>query len=553
MINIVKAKSIIKDSIKDRLTHNKSTADHSTATSQPQAVDCELLIIGAGIAGIGMASRLQQYDNKALFKDKADNKKTDSAANSQAKATERFILLEKRADLGGTWDLFDYPGIRSDSDALTFGYSFRPWLDHKMLVNGKAIKSYIADTAAEFDVARHIRYRHEVKQLSWSSEDKQWTATITNLATDDTLTLTANFIVGATGYYNFEQGYKPHFTAEEDFKGQIVHPQQWQDIDYDNKKLLIIGSGATAMTLLPALVDDSALQQASHVTMLQRSPTYVASVPADDYAMEKLSGKRSPLSKQQAYKLVRARNVLMQQATYRASLYAPKIMKALMKQGVKKELKGSDIDIKHFSPDYNPWDQRVCAVPDSDFFKALQSGRAQVVTDEIERFTPTGVLLKSGKALEADIIVTATGLNLQVLGGAELIVDGQKVDIGKRMTYKAVLIEGVPNMAVLFGYTNASWTLKIDLACQYLLRLIGYMNKQGYQVAIPKAQTSNETVQIQADTVMGALSSGYVYRAKEVLPKQGDRYPWRVMNNYLTDRLMLKYRKIDDKWLRFKR
>jgi cation diffusion facilitator CzcD-associated flavoprotein CzcO len=243
----------------------------------------------------------------------------------------------------------------------------------------------------------------------------------------------------------------------------------------------------------------------------------------------------------------------MQQATYRASLYAPKLMKALMSYGVKKELKGSDIDIKQFSPDYNPWDQRVCAVPDSDFFKALQSGQADIVTDEIERFTETGVLLKSGQQLGADIIVTATGLSLQVLGGAKLVVDEEEVAIGKRMTYKAVLLEGVPNMAVLFGYTNASWTLKIDIACQYVLRLISYMNKHDYQVAVASAQTATETAQTQKDTVMGALSSGYVARASKVLPKQGDRYPWRVMNNYLLDRMMLKHRKIADKWLHFTR
>ncbi len=543
MINL----STAKKAIKNRLKSYGASANEYKATYRP--ADCELLIIGAGIAGIDMASRLQQYNNKTIF----GRKTSQINKNSPHNATERFIVLEKRAELGGTWDLFKYPGIRSDSDALTFGYSFRPWLDHKMIAKGADIKSYLADTAQEFDVIKHIRYRHEVQQLSWSSTDQRWTVIIHNHQTNETLTLTAHFIVGATGYYNFEQGYRPHFTAEEDFKGLIVHPQQWQDVDYHNKKVVIIGSGATAMTLLPALVDDSASQSATQVTLLQRSPSYVASVAADDYAMDKLSGKFSPLSKRQAYKLVRARNVLTQQATYRVSLYAPKVMKALMKKGVEKELEGSDIDIKHFSPDYNPWDQRVCAVPDSDFFKALQSGRAEIITDEIERFTETGILLKSGQQLEADIIVTATGLNLQVLGGAELYVDGEKVDIGKRMTYKAVLVERVPNMAVLFGYTNASWTLKIDLACQYLIRLIGYMNKHDHRVAMPTTDNSHNKVQIQPDTVMGALSSGYVRRAKDALPKQGDRYPWRVTNNYLKDRLMLKHRKVNDEGLHFKR
>lgn len=539
MIHFARTKTVIKS----RLKRNRYSANKDNNKSEP--VDCELLIIGAGIAGIGMASRLQQSDNKTIFGRKTNHKKPNR--------TERFIVVEKRADLGGTWDLFKYPGIRSDSDALTFGYSFRPWLDHKMIAKGEDIKSYLADTAQEFNVTQHIRYRHEVERLSWSTQNRQWTATIKNHETDETLTLTAKFVVGATGYYDFDQGYRPHFAAEEAFKGQIVHPQQWQDVDYHNKKVVIIGSGATAMTLLPALVDQSAVQSASHVTLLQRSPSYVASVAADDYAMEKLSGKLSPLSKQHAYKLVRARNVMMQQATYRASLYAPKVMKALMAYGVKKELKGSDIDIKHFSPDYNPWDQRVCAVPDSDFFKALQSGQAEIRTDEIETFTEMGIMLESGQHLDADIIVTATGLNLQMLGGAELYVDGEEVEIGKRMTYKAVLVEGVPNMAVMFGYTNASWTLKIDLACQYVIRLIAYMNKYDYQVVVPQAETATEKAQAQEDTVMGALSSGYVYRARELLPKQGDRYPWHVMNNYLKDRIMLKYRNIKDDWLRFSR
>lgn len=576
MIIIPKAKKAIKTLLKRGSLPHDTTASSvkgskalsSKAKTSSNPVDCEVLIIGAGIAGIGMACRLQQKDQN-LFSKKRRELTSNSNTNKkhETRASQRFIVLEKRADIGGTWDLFKYPGIRSDSDALTFGYSFRPWLDHKMIAKGADIKSYISDTAKEFKVTEHIRYRHEVQQLSWSSKDQRWTATIKNYQNNETsefnengeiLTLTANFIVGATGYYDFEQGYRPHFTGEDDFAGLIVHPQQWQEVNYHHKKVVIIGSGATAMTLLPALVDQNESQSATHVTMLQRSPSYVASVPADDYAMDKLSGKFSPLSKQQAYKLVRGRNVLMQQATYRASLYAPKVMKALMAQGVKKELKGSDIDLKHFSPDYNPWDQRVCAVPDSDFFKALQSSQADVVTDEIERFTETGILLKSGRHLQADIIVTATGLKLQVLGGAKVVVDEQIVDIGSRMTYKAVMLEQVPNMAVMFGYTNASWTLKIDLACQYVIRLLSYMNANNYQSVIAKAESKTkknktEKPQMQPDTVMGALSSGYVQRAKDELPKQGDRYPWEVMNNYLLDRVMLKYRKINDEWLRFTR
>ena len=519
--------------------------------SSDMFVDYEVLIIGAGIAGISMACHLQQSLQKShqgFFDSKNVKQKKRLKLNSQ-----RFLIVEKREDLGGTWDLFTYPGIRSDSDALTFGYSFRPWLDHKMLAKGADIKSYIADTAREFKVLEHIRYQHEVQQLLWSSNSQQWMATIKNHASGEILSLTARFVVGATGYYDYESGYRPYFKDEEHFKGKIVHPQHWQDTQYDDRKVVVIGSGATAMTLIPALVDESNEQCARHVTMLQRSPTYVASVPGDDHALALLSGKFSPLSKAQAYTLLRTRNVMFQQGIYRAAIYAPKVMKALLNHKVKKELKGSGVDVAHFKPAYNPWEERLCAVPDSDLFQALHSKRAEVVTDSISHFTETGIALTSGKHLAADIIVTATGLKLQMLGGADLYVDGQKIDVGSRMTYKAVLLEGVPNMAIMFGYTNASWTLKIDMACQYVLRLLNYMHKKGYKIVCAQAESEQHQVNMQSDTVLGALSAGYVSRAKDELPKQGDRYPWRVNNNYVTDRIMLKYRKIKDEWLQFSR
>ncbi len=516
-------------------------------------VDYEVLIIGAGIAGIGMACRLQQQKHKGLFGYKSPSKQKRKSSKQQQKSAQRFLVLEKRADLGGTWDLFTYPGIRSDSDALTFGYSFRPWLNHRILAKGGDIKNYIADTAREFGISEHIRYQHEVQQLSWSGSHQQWTAMVKNHASGEVFTVTAKFVVGAMGYYDYEQGYRPSFNKEADFQGEIIHPQHWQNVDYDDKKVVIIGSGATAMTLLPALVDEKGGQCAHHVTMLQRSPTYVASVPGDDYTLDWLAGKFSPLSKEQAYTLLRTRNVLIQQGTYRAAILAPKFMKALLKRGVKTELKGSGIDVAHFVPDYNPWDQRICAVPDSDLFKALHGKRASVVTDQISHFTKTGIILDSGKHLDADIIVTATGLKLQMLGGAKVYIDGQAIDIGSRMTYKAVMIEDIPNMVALFGYTNASWTLKIDLACQYVMRLLGYMHQHRYQVVLPQAQTKDAKALTQTDTVMGALSSGYVKRAQHELPKQGDIYPWRVKNNYLSDRIMLKHRKIKDDWLRFSR
>ncbi|WP_296243660.1 MULTISPECIES: flavin-containing monooxygenase [unclassified Psychrobacter] len=543
MLDVTAAKQALK-----KRFHSKSTS----ATSKTPA-DCEVLIIGAGIAGIGMACRLQQQKDKALFGHKSPSRLKQLAKRKQQETTSRFVVLEKRVDLGGTWDLFTYPGVRSDSDALTFGYSFRPWLDHRVLAKGGDIKNYIADTAREFGVTEHIRYQHEVQQLSWSSHSQRWTATVKNHISGEIFTLTAKFVVGATGYYDYEQGYRPHFDKEKDFQGRIVHPQQWQNVDYNDKRVVIIGSGATAMTLLPALVDEEGEQCAQHVTMLQRSPTYVASVPGDDFTLDWLAGKFSPLSKAQAYQLLRTRNVLLQQGTYRAAVFAPKLIKALLKRGVKTELKGSGVDIAHFTPTYNPWDERLCAVPDSDLFMALHGNRAAVVTDQISHFTDTGIKLDSGKHLEADIIVTATGLKLQMLGGAEIYIDGQKIDIGKRMTYKAVMIEGIPNMVALFGYTNASWTLKIDLACQYVMRLLGYMHQHRYQVALPQPKTAHIEAHSQPDTVMGALSAGYVQRAQHELPKQGDIYPWRVTNNYLSDRVMLKYRKIKDEWLQFTR
>ncbi len=543
MIGVSSAKQATKNAIKNRFKRIKL----------PSAIvsDCEVLIIGAGIAGIGMACHLQQQKNHSFFANESQAKQR--AKSKKQPSTQRFVVLEKREDLGGTWDLFNYPGIRSDSDALTFGYSFRPWVDHRMLAGGGDIKSYIADTAREFKVVEHIRYRHEVQQLSWSSHSQLWTAMIKNHGSGEVFTLTANFVVGATGYYDYEAGYRPHFEGEEDFKGDIVHPQHWNAIDYNDKNVVIIGSGATAMTLMPALVNEDSEQCARHVTMLQRSPTYVASVPGDDFALDWLSAKYSPLSKQQAYTLLRTRNVLRQQGVYQLAIHAPKVMKGLLKHWAKQELKGSGVAIDHFLPDYNPWDERLCAVPDSDLFLALHGTRAEVVTDQISHFTASGIVLSSGRHLDADIIVTATGLKLQMLGGAQVYVDGEAVAIGSRMTYKAVLIESIPNMAVIFGYTNASWTLKVDLACHYLIRLLGHMKKHRYHTVLPQAEIEGEKAQVQADTIMGSLSAGYIRRAKDELPKQGDRYPWKVTSNYLSDRIMLKRRKIKDKWLRFSR
>lgn len=503
----------------------------------------EVLIIGAGISGIAMATHLNQ--DKLL---------------SKWVTKGRVALVEKRAAIGGTWDLFKYPGIRSDSDMTTFGFAHRPWMGKKTLADAASIKAYIEEAAKEAAIKPLIEFNTEVTKVEWSSSDKYWTATLKEVNTGKTRTVTSRFVVGATGYYDFEQGYQPEFSGQQQFKGQLIHPQQWHDdIDYDNKRVVVIGSGATAVTLVPALVQplslspDHKTQCAAHVTMLQRSPTYIGSVPSEDDSLKTLTN-RFHLSTQTAYGLVRWRNILIQQGLYRFSKIAPSVVKKGLVKRAKNELIGSDVSIEHFQPHYNPWDERLCAVPDGDLFKALKTDKADIVTDSIKSFTPTGIALASGRHLEADIIVTATGLKLQMLGGAQVIVDGEVIAVDQRMTYKAVMVEEVPNLGVLFGYTNASWTLKIDLACDYIVRLLRHMQQNGHNTVLPSPiATDGDKAITQADTVMGSLTAGYIKRAQEVLPKQGDRYPWYVTNNYFTDIVMLRYQRITDKWLRFGR
>lgn len=503
----------------------------------------EVLIIGAGISGIAMATHLSQNKRLSMWVTKG-----------------RVALVEKRAAIGGTWDLFKYPGIRSDSDMTTFGFAHRPWMGKKTLADAASIKAYIEEAAKEAAIEPLIEFNTEVTKVEWSSSDKYWTATLKEVNTGKTRTVTSRFVVGATGYYDFEQGYQPEFSGQQQFKGQLIHPQQWHDdIDYDNKRVVVIGSGATAVTLVPALVQplslspDHKTQCAAHVTMLQRSPTYIGSVPSEDDSLKTLTN-RFHLSTQAAYGLVRWRNILIQQGLYRFSKIAPSVVKKGLVKRAKNELIGSDVSIEHFQPHYNPWDERLCAVPDGDLFKALKTDKADIVTDSIKSFTPTGIALASGRHLEADIIVTATGLKLQMLGGAQVIVDGEVIAVDQRMTYKAVMVEEVPNLVVLFGYTNASWTLKIDLACDYIVRLLRHMQQNGHNTVLPSPiATDGDKAITQADTVMGSLTAGYIKRAQEVLPKQGDRYPWYVTNNYFTDIVMLRYQRIADKWLRFGR
>ena len=389
-----------------------------------------------------------------------------------------FVILEGRAAMGGTWDLFRYPGVRSDSDMYTLGYRFRPWRDAKAIADGPAILNYIRETAAEFGVDKTIRYDHRVRRASWSSDDALWTVEAETGPEKRVVRFTCNFLYLCTGYYDYEGGYTPEWPGVERFRGQIVHPQKWpEDLDYAGKRVVVIGSGATAVTLVPAMAE-----RAAHVTMLQRSPTYVVSRPAEDKIANWL---RRRLPDRAAYALTRWKNVLLGMFFYNLARKRPELMKRLIAKGVRRHL-GEEYDLKHFTPQYNPWDQRLCLVPDSDLFRAIREGSASVVTDHIETFTETGLRLKSGEHLDADIIVTATGLVLKLMSGLQLVVDGAPVDLSKTMAYKGMMYSDVPNLASAFGYTNASWTLKCDLTAEYVCRLLNHMDRYGYAQCTPR-------------------------------------------------------------------
>ncbi|TGN38972.1 flavin-containing monooxygenase [Marinobacter confluentis] len=476
----------------------------------------DVLIVGAGVSGIGMACHLRR----------------DCPGKS-------FTILERRDSLGGTWDLFRYPGIRSDSDMYTFGFSFRPWTGGKVLADGPSIKRYLADTAEEYDVTSHIRFGLALKHAEWSSENACWRITAEREATGEPLTFTANFLIGCTGYYNYDAGYKPDFPGEEVFKGQVVHPQHWPEhLDYKGKQVVVIGSGATAVTLVPKMAE-----QASHVTMLQRSPTYLMPLPSDDRIARFL---QRTLPSKLAYRLIRARNVTIARLLFNLSRKRPQMMRRWMLKTVEKQL-GNKADMRHFTPSYNPWDQRLCVVKDGDLFRCIREGSVSMATDHIERFTETGIRLKSGQQLDADIIIPATGLDIQMLGGAELIVDGEPVILRNKVVYKNVMIEGVPNAGMVFGYTNLSWTLKVDIAAEYLCRVLNHMEATGQQVCVAQ----NPDGRRADDTVMGGLDSGYIRRADDRLPRQGLDDPWRVTQNYKADVKSLRFGPIDDGYLRF--
>ena len=480
-------------------------------TTQP----LDVLILGAGISGIGAACHLtRQCPDK------------------------RYAILERRTAIGGTWDLFRYPGIRSDSDMSTFGYSFRPWREPRVLADGPSIKRYVSQTAAEYGVDQHIHFGRHVLRAAWDSAQSLWTVEARDEQGQSEV-YQARFLMGCTGYYNYDQGYKPDFPGESAFAGQLVHPQHWpEDLDYSGKKVVVIGSGATAITLVPSMAG-----KAAHVTMLQRSPSYVMSVPDIDPVTVRLN---RVLPKRVSYAMARVRNIGLQRFVFRAARTRPKAMRRLLLSMVRKQI-GPNIDMKHFSPSYQPWDERLCVVPNGDLFKTLRRGDASIVTDRIKTFTPNGIELESGEYLDADIVVSATGLNVQMMGGVEVSIDGEPLVINKHMTYKGILVEGVPNLAVVFGYTNASWTLKADLASEFVCRLLKFMDRKGYRQVVARDHEGC----ISDDTVMGGLRSGYIRRAADRLPRQGRKAPWSVVQDYLRDIPALRFGSLQDPVLEY--
>ena len=479
----------------------------------------DVMIMGAGLSGIGAAHHLQKLcPNKS------------------------YVIIEQRERIGGTWDLFRYPGIRSDSDMLTMGYSFRPWTHPKAISPGDDIRDYITAAARDAGIDGHIRFRHRIQRAAWSSQEAQWTIDAVRSFPDgreEPVALTCNFLFSCAGYYRYSAGYTPEFPDIGRFQGRVVHPQAWpEDLDYAGKRVVVIGSGATAVTLLPAMA-----KTAGHVTMLQRSPTYIVSMPEQDKIANWLRGV---LPAMWAYRLSRWKNVAFMIYIYQLARRRPNFVKTGLLNKVREAL-GPEYDVAtHFTPRYKPWEQRLCLVPDADLFQAIKAGRASVVTDLIETFTEKGIRLKSGRELEADIVVTATGLVMQAFGGAELWVDGHSVDLGKTLAYKGVMVSGVPNLASVFGYTNASWTLKADLICAYVCRLLNFMDRKGMRQVTPTNR--GETA---AAPFVENFMPGYIERALASWPKQGSKRPWRVYQNYIRDTISLKWSPVGNRALEF--
>ena len=481
----------------------------------PHSDHFDVIIVGAGLSGVGAACLLQER-----------------------RPGVRFAVLEARERLGGTWDLFRYPGVRSDSDMQTLGFSFRPWESEKSIADGPAILNYIQETAEAHGVERHIRYGHKVLSAAWCSERASWRLEV-GLEGGERASFTCGFLFMCSGYYDYDEGHTPRWEDMEAFGGRLVHPQKWpEDLEIEGR-VVVIGSGATAVTLVPELAE-----RAAHVTMLQRSPTYIATIPSEDPLALRLRGALSP---RLTHGLVRWKNLLHGMYVFNMARWQPEMVKRSLAT-LTQEALGPAYDPRHFTPRYNPWDQRLCLAPDGDFFAALRSGRASVVTDEIARFTETGLRLASGEHLEADIVVTATGLKLKLLGGVRLSVDGEPVELSQTFAYKGTMYSGVPNLASAFGYTNASWTLKCELIAQFVCRLLSHMDAQGYAVCTPRKPEAGVGERPAID-----LSSGYVERARRLLPKQGAKKPWRIYQNYFQDVAALRFGRLEDGVLEFAR
>ncbi|MBC7917672.1 MAG: NAD(P)/FAD-dependent oxidoreductase [Rhodoferax sp.] len=475
----------------------------------------DVLVIGAGISGIGAGYRLQ-----TSCKDKT------------------YAILEGREALGGTWDLFRYPGIRSDSDMFTLGYPFKPWRGDKAIADGADILQYVRDTAREFGIDRHIRFKHQVRGAAWSSQDNQWTLQVACGETQELQTFTCGFLYLCSGYYSYEGGHDPQFPGLDQFTGQVVHPQHWpKDLDYTGKRVVVVGSGATAVTLVPSMAD-----RAAHVTMLQRSPSYIVSIPAKDIVSDWF---RKLLPAQLAHQMAQWKSVFLQTAIYQFAQRCPGMARKVLTWGVARDLpKDYPVDV-HFNPKYNPWDQRLCMVPNGDLFNSIRSGKASIVTDHIKGFSGNSVQLASGAAMEADILISATGLKLKICGGIQLNVDGRMVNPADSYVYRGAMLSGVPNLAMCLGYTNASWTLRADLSSRFVCRLINHMAHHSYAKCVPSPDHN------MAPKPLLEMSSGYVQRAAEVLPKQGSQSPWYLRQNYILDRLSMAFSRIDDRGMVF--
>ncbi|MGZ4522025.1 MAG: flavin-containing monooxygenase [Mycobacteriaceae bacterium] len=495
------------------------TSRHTAAASENAALPrhVDVLIVGAGISGIGAA-----YHLKTKLQGKS------------------FAIVDARSDIGGTWDLFRYPGIRSDSDLHTFGYEFKPWTSENAIAGAGEILDYLKEAVEENNLRQHLHLGHRVLRADWSSDQARWTVLLQHAHSGECSEVTCAVLFSAAGYYDYAGGFTPRFEGRDTFVGQIVHPQQWpEDLDYTGRRVVVIGSGATAVTLIPAMAE-----RAAHVTMLQRSPSYILPIPAQDPIANTL---RRLLPDRTAYGLTRRLNVARQRLIYQMSQRNPRLVRRLIRAITKRRLPdGYDVDT-HFNPRYNPWDQRLCMVPDGDLFTAISQGKASVVTDQIERFTERGILLASGRELPADIIVTATGLNLLAFGGIQLTVDGHAVDVSQTLAYKSMMLSDVPNFAFAIGYTNSSWTLKVDLVCDHLCRLLVHMDQHGYDTVVPVADNPGPRRPLLD------FKAGYVQRAIDRFPQQGSHGPWTVAMSYAADRARLRHGPVDDSALRFHR